>query len=595
MTDKSTNLSKIQREHLLGICSRIKNKENVEITEIIELEQFIKSMKYGLTFERHEEPVDEMLKTHVPVFKAFKEIINNPSCSDCNFLLEGDNLHSLKLLEKTHKGSIDIIYIDPPYNTLNDDFAYGDKMLDENDGFVHSKWLSFMKERLELARKLLTNKGVMFISIDDNEHANLKLLCDGIFGEDCVETYIWNLRDLSEGSFPKTAKLTVRKEHEYIIMCKKHHSTRFNKFLAKREYKADAFSNPDNDPRGPWFSANISRNGIESTTGSKYFEITTPTGKIYRRNWSISKEEYEEYKKENKLYFGKDGNGVPRLKKFPEATVENIQSSLFSDCHTSITGKKQLNSVLINGGFSFPKPCDLIKRFLLIGSHKNATVLDFFAGSGTTGQAILELNQEDGGNRKFILCTNNEISASRTLDYLHNKGYLMDVPTTGKNKTIQNKIDKFFEENHDVYQQLIVNNIDEYETCGICQSVTFPRVQTVITGIRPDGSKYSDGFKVNLKYLQTDMLDKADDDLDELLYEASSYLAELENMSMIDNISICIANCDEDVDDIIANATKKLKEMFIADDVLLSSQQKDFFMRHNVAIKQIPNYYYKEM
>lgn len=116
--DKSTNLSKLKREHLLDICSRIKNKEMVDVTEIAELEQFIKSMKYGLNFEQHEEPVDRTLKTHVPIFKEFKEVINNPESSDCNFLLEGDNLHSLKLLEKTHKGRIDIAYIDPP-KTIN--------------------------------------------------------------------------------------------------------------------------------------------------------------------------------------------------------------------------------------------------------------------------------------------------------------------------------------------------------------------------------------------------------------------------------------------------------------------------------------------
>lgn len=157
--DKSTNLSKLKREHLLDICSRIKNKETVDVTEIAELEQFIKSIKYGLNFEKHEEPVDRMLRTHIPVFKEFKEIINNPESANCNFLLEGDNLHSLKLLEKTHKGRIDVCYLGPPYNTLNEDFVYGDKMLDENDGFKHSKWLSFMKERLK------RRKGIVLVEL----------------------------------------------------------------------------------------------------------------------------------------------------------------------------------------------------------------------------------------------------------------------------------------------------------------------------------------------------------------------------------------------------------------------------------------------
>lgn len=582
MTDTSTNLSKIQRERLLDICSRIKNKEAVEVNEIAELEQFIKSMKYGLTFERHEEPVDAMLRTHIPVFKEFKEIINNPDSTDCNFLLEGDNLHSLKLLEKTHKGAIDVIYIDPPYNTLNDDFTYGDKMLDENDGFVHSKWLSFMKERLSIAYKLLSKDGIMFISIDDREQSNLKLLCDDIFGGRNVETMVW-AKETEESSGKMKRTKHFRDVHEYIIVCYKNKEVQFNKInqaMAVQKLQTTNLAKNNSNKKGD---------------KDRIFTIVNPkNGLSWTDEWKYSKEEVERLLAEDLIYFGSDGTNKPRQILPTDDRREIYVESIITQ-GSSTAGRKDLESVLGKDMFDNPKPIKLVKTLIKISTDKNATVLDFFTGSGTTGQAVLQLNNEDGGQRRFILCTNNEISANKTLDYLHHNNLMLDVINTGKNNTIQNKIDKFFEENPDVYQKLIVDNNKEHETYGICQSVTFPRIETVITGLRPDGSKYSDGIKSNLKYLQTDMIDKTDDDLDELLYEASFYLAELENMAMIDNVSICIANCDEDIDDIITNATEKLKEIFIADDVLLSSQQKDFFMRHNVAIKQIPNYYYKEM
>ena len=157
-----------------------------------------------------------------------------------------------------------------------------------------------------------------------------------------------------------------------------------------------------------WFSANISRNGITSTTGSKYYTITTPTGKEYTRNWTLSKEEYEEKLKNNEIFFANGGDGVPREKKFINVPSLNVQSSVFGDVHTSITGKNQLKEVLElspreEEPFRFPKPTDLIKRLITIGStDPNAIILDFFAGSGTTGQAVMELNQQDNGSRRFI-------------------------------------------------------------------------------------------------------------------------------------------------------------------------------------------------
>lgn len=161
--------------------------------------------------------------------------------------------------------------------------------------------------------------------------------------------------------------------------------------------------NPDNDPRGGWFSGNISRNGIKSTTGSKYYTITNPAGISFTRNWTLSKEEYEEALADNRIYFSKGGAGVPRLKIFGDSNSELIQSSLFTDVHTSITGKNQLKQLFDGESpLQFPKPSTLIYRLLEIASEKNSICLDCFAGSGTTGQAVLEINHDDGGKRTFI-------------------------------------------------------------------------------------------------------------------------------------------------------------------------------------------------
>ena len=182
----STNLSKIKRDKMLETISKI--KENINDDETLKnlslIEYELTKKKYGLVWEEHEEKVDEELKTQIPTFEEIveNEITSNPN-DNYNFILEGDNLHSLYLLEKTHNGKIDVIYIDPPYNTGNKDFIYNDQIINSEDGFRHSKWLSFMEHRLKIAKKLLSNKGVIFISIDDNEFAPLRMLCDEIFDE----------------------------------------------------------------------------------------------------------------------------------------------------------------------------------------------------------------------------------------------------------------------------------------------------------------------------------------------------------------------------------------------------------------------------
>lgn len=261
----SVNISKDKRDKLVEKINAVKDyisaaaqDENTAqlLTYLAEIEKDIRGKKYGLIFEEHRENIDEVLENNLPVLTENTDLFIDHG-GQMNFLIEGDNLASLRLLEKTHKGMIDLIYIDPPYNTGNKDFIYDDNFVDSNDTFRHSKWLSFMEKRLQIAKNLLSEKGVIFISIDDNEQAQLKLLCDNIFGENLTEQYIWCLQDKTEGSFVKTAGLTVRKEHEYIIACFKCNGKRYKKYAGKREFSEGSFSNPDNDPRGNWFSGNI--------------------------------------------------------------------------------------------------------------------------------------------------------------------------------------------------------------------------------------------------------------------------------------------------------------------------------------------------
>lgn len=538
----TTNLSKERRDTLVAKINEIKgfiehqqqDENTINLLSYInELEKEIKSKKYGLVYEEHKEEIDEILENNVPILKEEKDLFVDNG-GQINFLIEGDNLACLQLLEKTHKGKVDLIYIDPPYNTGNKDFIYDDSFVDRNDAYRHSKWLSFMNKRLRIAKKLLSPSGVMFISIDDNEQAALKTLCDTIFGENRVEQYIWCLQDKTEGSFVKTAGLTVRKEHEYIIACFNSPNKHFKRYKGVREFSEGSFSNPDNDPRGDWFSGNISRNGITSTTGSKYYTITNPAGESFTRNWTLSKEEYEEALKDNRIFFAKNGAGVPRLKIYKNADIELIQSSLFNDVHTSITGKNEIKK-LFNGEtpFNFPKNTFLINRLMTIAEEsKDYTILDFFAGSGTTGHAVMKMNAEAGGNRKFILCTNNE------------------------------------------------NNI--------CKEITYERIKRAIT---------QETYQSSLKYMKVDfepITDKLYYEYADNLLKHIKELVELENAINFDNNnSIAIILTEEELDTLTSNIPTELETIYLGHDVLPTEEQETIFKTKKIKINIIPDYYYK--
>ena len=343
-----------------------------------------------------------------------------------NLYIEGDNLEVLKLLQKSYHNKIKMIYIDPPYNTGHD-FVYKDNFKDnlqnyleitgqtdedgnkittnsESNGRYHTDWLNMMYPRLRLARNLLADDGVIFISIDDNEVANLKKLCDEILGEDnFVAQLIWQ-RAFS----PKNDARYISNSHDYILMYAKILDSFTIGRLPRTEEANARYSNPDNDPRGVWTSGDLS---VKTYNPATDYPITTPSGKIVEppsgRCWRASKESLEALIADNRIYFGEDGNNTPRLKRFLSDLKHDGMSPTSILFHKEVghsqEGSQELTKLLDAGVFDGPKPIRLLDRLLTLANlSNNDIILDFFSGSASIAQAVLQLNQKDGGNRKFI-------------------------------------------------------------------------------------------------------------------------------------------------------------------------------------------------
>lgn len=544
----TTNISKEKREKLVEKINEIKkyiqsapqdeNTANL-LAYIAEIEKDIKGKKYGLVFEEHKEEIDEILENNVPVLKEEKDLFVDNG-GQMNFLIEGDNLASLQLLEKTHKGKIDFIYIDPPYNTGKGDFVYDDCFIDTNDTFRHSKWLSFMESRLKIAKNLLTTKGVIFISIDDNEQSTLKLLCDDIFESNgFINNFMW-----LHGKGKKNKQ--SRTLQQYILAYSKVDRDNLPEWSISRLAKG-SFSNPDNDPRGDWFSGSISFSEERSNKNSdKYFSITSPSGIVWTRQWMCSQDEMDEYLENKKIYFGKapSYNQTPRLKIFPTDSYIVIPDNIFSNVGTTRSAQTELDKLLgkklnekgkLVSKFDNPKPHELIEHLMKIcNEEKTYTVLDFFAGSGTTGHAVMKLNTEDGGNRKFILCTNNE------------------------------------------------NNI--------CRDVTYERIKRVIE---------KENYKASLKYMKVDFVPITDkfyyEYADELLKNVKE-LVELENaINFNGNKELAIILTEEELDKFVDNIPAECKTIYLGHDILPTQEQENIFKKYKIKINIIPDYYYRDL
>lgn len=365
----------------------------------------IKQPKYGLVWKDHPEYIEEYLKNNSLVLLEEENLrIDSGYEYTNNTLMEGDNLASLLTMRESGE-KVDVIYIDPPYNTGNE-FVYNDKIVDKEDSFKHSKWLSFMEKRLKVARDLLTDEGVIFVSIDDNEQANLKLLMDEVFGEENVETMVWNTTAEGNSGSLKQVK-RIRSIHEYICIGYKYKpGIVFNKIQEPNEKLGSNSLN----------TANLAKNNSQKKNKEEdIFDIVAPNGKVWKDEWKFKKEKIDKLLNDNMLYFGKSGNNKPRLI-IPTGLDRTVYQTSIFNIGSTTSGRKDLKNVLDNE-FNYPKPISLIKRLLQLHTNKNSKVLDFFAGSGTTGQAVLELNKEDGGYRQFILCTNNENNICRDVTY----------------------------------------------------------------------------------------------------------------------------------------------------------------------------------
>ncbi|MFP4547382.1 MAG: site-specific DNA-methyltransferase [Fidelibacterota bacterium] len=336
-----------------------------------------------------------------------------------NKIIHGDNLEALKSLLPEYEGKIKCIYIDPPYNTGNEKWVYndnvnhpkikkwlGDVVGKEGDDLTrHDKWLCMMYPRLKLLHKLLAEDGAIFISIDDNEQANLRLMCDEIFGKhNFINNIIWQKK-----YSPQNDAKYFSDMHDFIVTYTKNKSLWPRNLLPRREEQNKRYKNPDNDPRGKWKSSDLS---VKTYSENTDYEITTPSGRIVSppkgRCWSVNKIRLKELIKDNRIWFGKNGNNVPSLKKYLSEVKDGIVPLtiwLRDSAGDNQEGKQKLKQLFDKNDITFdtPKPTRLIERIIKISSNKNDIILDSFAGSGTTAHAVLNLNKEDGGNRKFIM------------------------------------------------------------------------------------------------------------------------------------------------------------------------------------------------
>ena len=406
----------IDRAALIATIRELKELSNEQKSDILQL--ISEQKKYGIVWEDSPEEVEENLRVNVPVLVEDKDraIISNADDAPNHILIEGDNLEALTALSYTHEGKIDVIYIDPPYNTGNKDFVYNDSFVDSEDGYRHSKWLSFMEKRLKIAKKLLSDKGVIFISIDDNEQANLKLLCDEIFGgKQEVAHLVWQKRKGGGND-----SVFVGTDHEYILVYKKR--TEPNECKWRVPYDEEYLKRYKfEDEKGRYYYDTLSRPGLNNPI---IYDVVCPDGSIIKDGtWQISKESFNEGVKTGEVDFVKNKAGgytvmrkvrVPEEGKVFRSIVTNVSNKDAADDMERVLGNKK--------AFSNPKPQNLIRQLLSLPfTCNNLIILDFFAGSGTTLHATMQLNAEDGGHRQCILCTNNENNICEEVTYERNK------------------------------------------------------------------------------------------------------------------------------------------------------------------------------
>lgn len=407
------------------------NDEKSALTELLR-----KQKKYGLVWEDKPEEVEERLREELPVLveDAGKAIVSEDAGAPNHILIEGDNLEALTALSYTHERKIDVIYIDPPYNTGNKDFVYNDQFVDKEDSYRHSKWLSFMSKRLRIAKRLLSEKGVIFISIDENELGQLKVLGDDIFNDNFVGQWNW-----FKSSTPPALSKKIKRNIEYILCWQSSENNEKFKGVQKVSKSNDPFTKPQNTFKELLFPKDSITcklpDGIydAGTYGTDKFpnellnNLVVRNGKnanaVRFRNRFIWVQETLNENINNGLYVELSKSLVLSYKRgnySPEVPPNFIDASVGVDT-TENAGRQLMDIFNDTKVFDYPKPMSLIKYLLNFSYGKKLTILDFFAGSGTTLHATMQLNAEDGGHRKCILVTNNENNICENVTYERNK------------------------------------------------------------------------------------------------------------------------------------------------------------------------------
>jgi adenine-specific DNA-methyltransferase len=407
-----------------------------ELIQLLDARDRRDATRFGLVWEANEIERDKALNQDFVALDLDQAL----SCGNApwkNLIIEGDNFDALRYLRMTFAGRVKCIYIDPPYNTGNKDFVYNDHYVDKEDLWRHSKWCEFMFQRLTLAKDLLRQDGVVFVSIDDNEFATLRLMMDRVFGEsNFAANVIWQ-----KVFAPKNTAKHFSDDHEYLI-CFCMNGATWRPHLLPRSEKAKArYKNPDNDSRGPWVSGDLqARNFYSAGT----YPITCPTGRVISgpgkgSYWRFSEPNFKELDRDGRIWWGPKGDGMPRLKRFlSEVMAGQIPQTFWSHEEVGHTqdAKKELLSVMKYSDsdtvFSTPKPLRLIERILRLSTDTDSLVLDFFAGSGTTAHAIHKLNKEDGGNRRVILVSSTEATTDEP-----SKNICRDVCATRVRRVIE--------------------------------------------------------------------------------------------------------------------------------------------------------------
>ncbi|XKH58422.1 site-specific DNA-methyltransferase (plasmid) [Citricoccus nitrophenolicus] len=462
--------------------------------------------------ETQDIPVEELVSVARfgdPVFPGLQHIgsavgseradADSQTGEPAHLVLEGENFHALQALRYTHAGQVDLIYIDPPYNTGSNDWIYNDRYIGDQDAFRHSKWLSFMERRLELARDLLSDTGVIFVAIGDDEHHRLRMLMDQVFGpQNFISDIVWqggrknDSRYISNGAdymlvyarseealreagvrwrerkpgveeaLEKAAEIWRDYNHDEAEA-----NTRWKKWLKGQKaagISTDAVNRYDLLQSGTGRPIHTYGDLTWPGGGGGDFDVIHPvTGKPVKRpvrGWLYkTPERMQEEIEKGRVFFGTEETMIPRGIRYLDEMDSQVAMSVFSHDRKATNG--QMREVFGDTRFPNPKDHRVLTRWIQLTAPKDATVLDFFAGSGSTGEAVLRLNAEDGGTRKFILITNNELNAKDD-KRLRKAGQEPGHP--------------------------------EYEKMGVFQHVTWPRLQTVLTGVREDGTQYSDGL-----------------------------------------------------------------------------------------------------